>query len=186
MTAPIFAREFDTSQPHRALAIPAIAYPLGILLFAFALTLTVTHSLPESLKELVKWFEVLALVLIVGRTLQREHVKWLLALIFLSAAVESAIGLYQTYTRNGPEPFFVPLGNQIIMRSYGTFEQPNPFAAYLNYALALISALFIGFVFERWNRSYRAAGWLLVLALVTLPLISGHAQPVMINCELRD
>ena len=164
------ARESAGNQTHRV-GIPTIAYLLSFVLFAFALTLTVTHSLPDSLKELVKWFEVLTLVLLVGRSLTREHVILMLALIFVSGAVESVIGLYQTYTRNGPEPFFVPLGNQIIMRSYSTFEQPNPFAAYLNYALALITALLISFVFERWSRSFRSASWLLVLALGTLPLI---------------
>ncbi|MCA1554610.1 MAG: O-antigen ligase family protein, partial [Chloroflexi bacterium] len=80
--------------------------------------------------------------------------------------------LYQTYTRNGPEPFFVPLGGQIIMRSYGTFEQPNPFAAYLNFALTMIASLLIGLVFER--RASADAHWrgLVLVALITLPMIA--------------
>ncbi len=158
--------------------IPPIAYVVALLLFAFALTLTGAHSLPESLKELVKWFEVLALIVLVASSFKRENVLWLLALLFMSAAAESAIGLYQTYSRSGPDPFFVPLGTQIIMRSYGTFEQPNPFAAYLNYSLALITSLAIGFLFERGSHAggrqpFGAAGrWMLIAATVALPLIA--------------
>src|SRR5712692_2206025 len=37
--------------------IPPMMWPLAAYVFALALTLTVTHSLPESLKELIKWFE---------------------------------------------------------------------------------------------------------------------------------
>ncbi len=164
--------------------IPNIVFASAALLFAFALTLTVTHSLPESLKELIKWFEVLALTLFMARSLKREHVAGLLVLLFVAAALESGIGLYQTYTRSGPDPFFVPLGNQIIMRSYGTFEQPNPFAAYLNYALTMITSLLIAFVFEKGkfadrherttNQSFPtiSSNFLLTIALLCLPLIA--------------
>jgi putative inorganic carbon (hco3(-)) transporter len=129
--------------------LPIIVFPLAAWLFVLALTLLVTHSLPESLKELIKWAEVLIIVLFVARTVERKHILWLLALVFVASAAESAIGLYQTATNNGPEPFFVPLGGRLIMRSYGTFEQPNPFAAYLNFTLPIMVSLLIGYAFER-------------------------------------
>lgn len=137
-------------------AFPPIAFPLAAWLFVLALTLLVTHSLPESLKELVKWAEVLFVVVFVARTVERRHILWLLALIFMAAAAESAVGLYQTLTNNGPEPFIVPLGGRLIMRSYGTFEQPNPFAAFLNLTLPVMASLLIGYAFER--KEWRSAG----------------------------
>ena len=141
-------------------AFPLIALPLAAWLFVLALTLLVTRSVPDSLKELVKWAEVLFIVLFVARTVERRHILWLLALIFVAAAAESAVGLYQTLTNNGPAPFIVPLGGRLIMRSYGTFEQPNPFAAYLNFTLPIMASLLIGFVFERseWQSAGAGAG----------------------------
>jgi putative inorganic carbon (hco3(-)) transporter len=129
--------------------LPVIAWPLAAWLFVLALTLLVTHSLPESLKEMIKWGEVLFVVMYVATRIERRHIPWLLALTFVAAAGEAAIGLVQTVTRNGPDPFFVPLGGQLVMRSYGTFEQPNPFAAYLNLTLPLIVSLLVGYLFER-------------------------------------
>ena len=149
----VIARELSSSPWGSAVApkphLPGIVIPLAAWLFVLALTLLVTHSLPESLKELIKWAEVLFIVLFVARTVERKHILWLLALVFVASAAESAIGLYQTATNNGPEPFFVPLGGRLIMRSYGTFEQPNPFAAYLNLTLPIMVSLLIGYVFER-------------------------------------
>jgi len=130
--------------------IPVIVYPLAAWLFVLSLTLLVTHSLPDSLKEIIKWAEVLFIVLFVARSVEPRHMIWLLALVFVASAAESAVGLIQTATNNGPEPFLVPLGSRLIMRSYGTFEQPNPFAAYLNFTLPLMVSLLIGYVFERY------------------------------------
>jgi O-antigen ligase len=171
--------------------IPLIVWPLAAWLFAAALTLTVTHSLPESLKELLKWSEVLAVVILVTDMVPRSRIPPILALVLIAAAVEALIGLYQTATRSGPEPFFVPLGGQLVMRSYGTFEQPNPFAAYLDFSLPVGVSLLIWFGLELWET--RGASWpalarnavhsslppalpgsvgLLVLAaILTLPLI---------------
>jgi len=149
----VIARDLLNASTKSAVAprpvLPVIVFPLAAWLFVLALTLLVTHSLPESLKELIKWTEVLFIALFVAHTVERKHILWLLALVFIASAAESAVGLYQTATNTGPEPFFVSLGGRLIMRSYGTFEQPNPFAAYLNFTLPLMVSLLIGYVFER-------------------------------------
>ena len=132
--------------------LPLISVPLMAWLFALGLTLTVTHSLPESLKEILKWTEVLFVCMVVADSLPRRQLPHLLVLVFGAAALESMIGLYQTATRIGPEPFFVPLGGQLIMRSYGTFEQPNPFAAYLDFSLPVIVSILIWFAIGLWER----------------------------------
>ncbi|MBI3734027.1 MAG: hypothetical protein HY259_11325, partial [Chloroflexi bacterium] len=128
---------------------PALVWPLAAFLFVLALTLTVTRSLPSSLKELLKWSEVLLVMLFTAKALPRKHVPLLFIVLFAVAAAESAVGLYQTITRNGPPPFFVPLGGQLIMRAYGTFEQPNPFAAYLNLTLPVSLSLLFFALSER-------------------------------------
>ncbi|MES4787322.1 MAG: hypothetical protein C4294_17655 [Nitrospiraceae bacterium] len=174
----------------RVNTMPLIVWPLAAFLFALAMTLTVTHSLPDSLKEIVKWSEVLLVVIFVSSLLDRRYIPFLLALLFVSAAIESAIGLYQTVQRIGPKPFLVPLGGQLVMRSYGTFEQPNPFAAYLNFSLPIIASILLGFIFERGKAgemrgnegnkgssslaplvSFISPNFLFVIALLTLPLI---------------
>ncbi len=156
---------------------PAIVWPLCAFIYVLALTLTVTHSLPASLKELLKWVEVLLLILFVSTTIERKHILLALMLIFSAAAAESAVGLFQTVTESGPQPFFVPLGGRLVMRSYGTFEQPNPFAGYLNYSLPIIVSLLLGLVFEKGKLVDKgkfaliSPNFLFAIAMLSLPLI---------------
>jgi O-antigen ligase len=67
----------------------------------------------------------------------------------LVTAAEAAVGLYQTFAHIGPGTFTVLLGGQLVMRAYGTFEQPNPFAAYLNYTLPIIVSLLVSWFLEK-------------------------------------
>jgi putative inorganic carbon (HCO3(-)) transporter len=143
------AREVPSTWAKRPWRVTAPVWGLALFVFAIALTLSVTHSLPASLKEIVKWSEVVVMVLCVSNMLDRRQAYMLLAVAFAAAMVEAGIGLYQTATNIGPEPFIVPLGGRLIMRSYGTFEQPNPFAAYLNMSMPLMVSLALGLVFER-------------------------------------
>ena len=174
-------RELNPSARAGSRVIPPVVWTLGVFLFAIALTLTTTHSLPESLKELIKWAEVLLITLFTANALKREHLPAALTLILLAAAVEAAIGLYQTFTGAGPEPFIVPLAGRLIMRSYGTFEQPNPFAAYLNFSLPIAVSLMLGLVFEKTRSADRVGAaafkvspaMLTTVAALTLPVIAG-------------
>jgi O-antigen ligase len=130
---------------------PFITLPLAVYLYVIASSLTVASSLAISLKELVKWVEVLLVVLFIAWWGERKHVLWLLGVMFVATAAEAVVGLYQTIAYVGPDNFTVLLGGRLVMRAYGTFEQPNPFAAYLNYALPIGVSLLISFFLEKRN-----------------------------------
>ncbi|MBI5876022.1 MAG: O-antigen ligase family protein [Chloroflexi bacterium] len=178
----IIARDVPAGWSDRPWTIVPPIWGLALFLSVIALTLTVTHSLPASLKEIVKWAEVIIMALCVSNMLNRRQVRAMLVIAFAATGVEAGIGIYQTVANVGPEPFIVPLAGRLIMRSYGTFEQPNPFAAYLNLSLPIMVSLVLGLLYERVGRSTpeptrpagtdRSARRVLELsALLALPLV---------------
>lgn len=125
----------------RALAIrfPPLVLPFALFLGVALLSMIGATSLESSLKELTKWFEMLAVYICVANNLDEAKTKRVLAVTFLAGISQAAIGVYQFLFRAGPEGFEL-FGR--FMRAYGTFEQPNPFAGYL----ALIIPVALGVV----------------------------------------
>ena len=108
------------------------------LLCAMLASMTVTNSFSLSLKELVKWVEVLVIVLLGSQYLRTRRQIWLLVIIICLAAVSQAIfGYIQYFFNLGPTAFI----RDTSLRVYGTFDQPNPYAGYINMALSITLAL---------------------------------------------
>jgi len=119
--------------------VPELVVPLCVLLVPMSLSLLVAESLILSLKELVKWAELLVVYLVTATTVRSlRQVKPLLVVLVLAALGEVLIGLYQVAFRVGP-PHFLVAG--VFMRAYGTFEQPNPYGGYLGLILPLAVAI---------------------------------------------
>jgi O-antigen ligase len=150
-------RELSTLHAPRS-TLPAIVWSLAAYLFAMSLSLLVASALAISIKELVKWVEVLLIILFITQWVERKHVLILLAIMLVVTAVEATVGLYQTIAYIGPDNFTVLLGGRLVMRAYGTFEQPNPFAAYLNYTLPIGVSLLVGFVLDRRKQGNKETG----------------------------
>jgi hypothetical protein len=89
------------------------------------------------LKEALKWSEVLVVVLLGAAHLRQPGRQRIAAWVILAAATAEALLAY------GQWAFAVgDLGaTGASLRVFGTFGQPNPFAAYLNLALPLALAL---------------------------------------------
>jgi hypothetical protein len=115
----IAAREIKTVHP-------PLLLPLLIFLGALLLSLTVTLSLQYSLKELLKWLEVLGIYLFVANVIGRRKAKGIVLLILLAGISQALLGIYQFFGRVGPEGFLL---FDRFMRAYGTFEQPNPYGS---------------------------------------------------------
>jgi putative inorganic carbon (HCO3(-)) transporter len=83
-------------------------------------------------KECLKWVEVLfvyALTVSEIRTSTRSR-NIIIAAILISTLFEAGLGIYQFWLRGtGPESFLI--AGLPYYRSYGTFEQPNPFGGYM-------------------------------------------------------
>jgi putative inorganic carbon (hco3(-)) transporter len=99
-----------------------------------------------AIKEVLRWFQVLTVV-VVAMALLRRHidVKRLVVLLLIAGTAEAVIGVYQYFTRTGPPSFAVGQ----FLRAHGTFGQPNPFAGYLGMVLPLAVALFFFWALPR-------------------------------------
>jgi O-antigen ligase len=114
-------------------------FAAGTLLFLAALLSTLSaDDFPSALKELIKWAEMLGVMLFVSSTATEESdQRFLLYALLAAASVESMVGLFQFLAKRGPD--FFAIGP--FLRAYGDFGQPNALAGYLSmlfpFALAL-------------------------------------------------
>ncbi|HEU5319001.1 MAG TPA: O-antigen ligase family protein [Chloroflexota bacterium] len=123
----------------RPLQMSPLLSSIAALLVSFALTVFVAPNLNLAAKEMLKWVE-LAAVFVAGTSLietprqRRTLLAWLLG----SATSQAVVGLAQSFLRQGPEHFMI---GGLIMRAYGTFEQPNPFGGYMGLTVPLALSL---------------------------------------------
>jgi putative inorganic carbon (HCO3(-)) transporter len=143
---------------------PRLAVPLLLFVGATGLSLLNAPSLPLALKELAKWVEFLAVMLIVANVDDHRTSSRIVACLLLAGIGQAILGAYQFLARSGPE--FFAVGRYI--RAYGTFEQPNPYGGYLG----LVAPLALALALYAFRRTEAAAprrggipGWLKWLAL---------------------
>jgi len=122
---------------------PAAGTPLlaaiALILVCFSLTIFIAPNLNLAAKEMLKWIE-LAVVFLAGASLIETpgHRRALLIWLLGAGASQAVVGLVQSVLRQGPEHFMI---GGLIMRAYGTFEQPNPFGGYLGLTVPLAVSL---------------------------------------------
>ncbi|HKC74484.1 MAG TPA: O-antigen ligase family protein [Chloroflexota bacterium] len=110
-----------------------------LLLFGVAIVASTTQAtdLSLSIKELLKLGEMLLTYLLVLSYVDTPaRLGRLLSLVVLAALSQALLGIGQTVVHFGPESF----ARGFVLRASGTFEQPNPFAGYLNLTLPLLFA----------------------------------------------
>ena len=143
-----------------ALQWPSLAGVGVVLLAVMLLSFLPATSLALSAKELIKWAELLLALLLVVNLVDGRDAMLLAFGLLLAGAAEGLLGLYQFFTRSGPEGFLL-MGR--FMRAAGTFEQPNPYGGYLGLTLPLA----VGILLSAWpgravpaGRRWLAAIWL--------------------------
>ncbi len=153
---------------YRQIFIPRtfLTVPLALFTFVAALSLLNAPSLSFGLKELLKWLEVTAvMLLVVNLSVNRNPYSVnrlritdyrlrftfaVLTTLFLAGLSQALIGIWQFGLRgDGPEHFLV-LGR--FYRAYGTFEQPNPYAGYMNLTALLAVGAFLGAIAALWRQ----------------------------------
>ena len=152
----------------RAERLAALVFlTLVAYLAVICLSLAIATSRPETLKEIVKWSEVLV-VTAAALCLAREDGRArLVAWTFITAGVAQALLGYGQWVLSTGD-----LGpGSTSIRVFGTFAQPNPYAGYLNFALLLALALV---VFGEDARERWVAGAAAVLLLVAQVLANSR------------
>lgn len=157
----LYTRRLDVSGARRGIAA-------GLLIFiaVAGLSFFVASSFDLWARETFKWVEVLLVYLLVSTETDRRKVALILGAILVSGLFQAGLGIYQFGLRGeGPDEFAI-LGGRFY-RSYGTFEQPNPFGGYMG----LIWPVALGIALYGVSRSaYCAAGSVAALAFVALVL----------------
>jgi O-antigen ligase len=109
-----------------------------VLLLTMLLSMTVAANYAASAKVIVKWGEVLTVLALGSQYLRSRRQVWTIFLIVCVAGVSQALlGYAQIFLDLGPSSFV----RDASLRVYGTFDQPNPYAGYLNMILAPLLAL---------------------------------------------
>jgi O-antigen ligase len=138
---------------------PALSLPVAVFMGVLLLSTLGSASLPHSLKELIKWAEVLALLVLVSTEIRGKWQRALIVAVLGTGALAALQGIYQFLFQVGPESF-VLFGR--FMRAYGTFEQPNPFGGYLGLTLPIAFGVVVAAVWPSAQRARRR--WLLLAA----------------------
>jgi O-antigen ligase len=113
---------------------------IAILLGTMCLSIVGATNISFSLKEIFKWVEFALLLLIGTQYIRTRQQIWtLVVLICLAALSQAFLGYIQAYFNLGPAAF-TREGSKLL-RVYGSFNQPNPYAGYINITLALTLAL---------------------------------------------
>ena len=149
---------------------PPLSLPLAVFLGALLLSSLHAASLEHSLKEMLKWIEVLALYVFVANELDRRWARLLVGVLLFTGVAVAMQGIYQFLFQVGPEGF-VLFGR--YMRAYGTFEQPNPYGGYLGLTLPVAAGILAAWVLPsagrvtgRWLAGAAAAGVVMSVALI--------------------
>ncbi len=113
--------------------------PLGLFVGWAALSMLWAPDLAFGLPEVIKWVEIILVMLLAIDVAQRRGAQWILTGVFTTAALQALIGIYEARIRGaGPLGFQLSTG---VYRAYGTFEQPNPFAGFVGMVLPIAIAV---------------------------------------------
>lgn len=112
-----------------------------VVLFISVIVLSASQAtdVKASEREIVKWLE-LATVFLAGTTFLRTRtsVEMVIAAIVLAGVSQALLGFIQSGLSLGPASF---ANQRFLLRAYGTFDQPNPYAGYLNLVLPMALAM---------------------------------------------
>ena len=137
--------------------------PMAILFLAMLISVFKAETALQSVKELAKWLEFIAVYWMAINLFHKQPRKLggFIAALAAGTLIETAIGAAQVVLRLGPSAFLI---GGVILRAYGTFGQPNPFAGYLNLTLPVLLGIAL-FTRSRW---LKAGAWLAVLAVAII------------------
>lgn len=139
---------------------------LGLFLAAIIVSASQATDVHASIREILKWTEMI--VVYVSATWfvrTRRDMAAVTAALVIAGVSQALLGFVQVAFDLGPAAF-IRIG---LLRAYGTFDQPNPFAGYLNIVFPL--ALVMGIMGA--PRAYRPLYRLAALVIAGGVLASG-------------
>ena len=162
----------------REIRVPLVPllWPLLIFVGWATTSLLWAQSFEYAIPEVIKWVEVILIMLIVVDARDRRSLGWVIAAVLASGAFQAALGIWQFGLRGmGPETFKI---SGHLYRAYGSFEQPNPYAGYIGLIWPVAVGLLIGQVsnlkpqISNLKSNLRPATSALLLAVCALLLVT--------------
>lgn len=122
-----------------------VSLPLIAISAAFSLSLIHAVSATAWLSEMLKWIEIIILVLVV-HDLGTQRWHWIAFGVVLAGVLQAIIGLYEYQGGSGATHLWI--GGSQHFRAFGTFGQPNPFSAFMGLTLPVALGLTWGYALE--------------------------------------
>lgn len=115
--------------------LPVMVFYLG----AIALSVTQATDLAASGREMIKWLEFVEVFFVALWFLRSKlHLRLLAAALVVGGVSQALLGFIQFFQQAGPAAFGL---HRTFFRSYGSFDQPNPYAGYLNMVIPIAAVL---------------------------------------------
>jgi O-antigen ligase len=128
----------------REMRVPLVPlfWPLLIFVGWAATSLLWATSFEYAIPEVIKWIQVILIMLMVVEARDRRSVGWVIAGVLASGTCQAVLGIWQFGLRGiGPDTFRI---SGYLYRAYGSFEQPNPYAGYLGLIWPVAAGLLVG------------------------------------------
>lgn len=108
---------------------------IGLFIAGITLSASQAADLHSSEAEIVKWLELATVYLAGTRFIRsRQDVRIVIAAVVAGGVSQALLGFIQSGLSIGPASF---AAQRLLLRAYGTFDQPNPYAGYLNIVLPM-------------------------------------------------
>jgi O-antigen ligase len=161
---------------------PALLSGISIFMLGASLSLWTAYSTLAVLTELVKWVQMLLLVILVNNLPRWE---WALGGIILSTGLQAVIGVWEFLGGSGAAHLWIL--DYRFFRAFGTFGQPNPFGAFMGMVLPLVLGTALGYLWNARIARRREALWIgLSLAgfagLIGLGLLASWSRGAWLGC----
>jgi len=159
-----------------------------LIFYLAVIALSATQSIDRqaSYREIFKWLELGVVYYSAAYLLRsRREIHLVAGALVLAGVSQALLGFAQLAFQLGPAAFGL---HRTFFRSYGTFDQPNPYAGFLNMVFPLAVALALdGGTRRVW---YRLASVLLAGALLASQsrgalIAAGVALAVVLGCRSR-
>ncbi len=150
------------------------AIPMIIVCIWGIVSLLVSISPGDTLRELLRIFDIIALTAIASAAVRTDRdYRLLLGSIFASSLLPISVGIYQYINGIGLSDDAVS-----IPRIFGTFSHPNTFSLYL---FALIAAVTLAFAVRKDRRPLPLFGLLLLSSVFSSMLIITYARVAWVS-----
>ena len=161
----------------RTLWTPYIMFFLGAIL----LSVTQASDLRATVPEILKWIEMAVVYFMTVRFIRtRRELHAVVAAVILAGVSQALLGYAQFLFQLGPAAFGV---HRPFFRSYGTFDQPNPYAGFLNMTLPMAIAM-TALAERTWERRMALASAVVIAAALLSSQSRGALLAGLVGCGL--